>query len=107
MTAKKRRLESLEARARAWEAAHVPTVELSGFLFAVLDTVEGEAGPDAAAQVGRCIVEGQAVRVLSALEGKTAAQLGVIGQRAGLPVGDFAGMTAPELARLCVQWGQA
>ncbi|CAM3623087.1 hypothetical protein [Deinococcus frigens] len=106
MTAKRKRIEALEAKRRAFLASHVRRSDLSGLLFAVLDVVEGEAGPEAAARCGRRVVEGQAARVLSALEGKTAAQLEDLARRVGLPVGDFAGLTAPALARLSVQWGQ-
>jgi hypothetical protein len=100
---KRARLEALEEKRRAFEASHVRRSEVRAMFFAVVEVVEDEAGADVGARVAGRVVELQAGRVLSALAGKTAAQLEDLARRAGLPVGDFAGMTAPDLARLSFQ----
>ncbi|MDL2343100.1 hypothetical protein QOL99_02935 [Deinococcus sp. MIMF12] len=107
---KVRRVAALEARRREWEAAHVPLSDLPGFLFAVLSAVEAEAGADAAGQIAGRIVEEKAARVHALLSGLNAAQLGDVARRVGLPLPDFAGLSAADLARLYFDpatWGQA
>ena len=61
------RLEALEAKARARAADRLPLSDLPGFLFAVLEAVSEEAGPDVGARCGRRIVEGKARRVLEVM----------------------------------------
>lgn len=95
-----RRVTALERERREWEARHVRRSDIPGFLFAVLSVVGEEAGADVGARVGRGIVEYQAGRVLSALQGKTAAEREALARRVGLPLQDLAGLSAPELARL-------
>lgn len=60
------RVGKLEAKRRAFDAAHVPLSDLPGFLFAVLGVVFDEAGPDVGGRVARRVVEAKAAR-LSAL----------------------------------------
>lgn len=59
------RVGKLEAKRRAFEASHVPRSDLPGFLFAVLEVVSQEAGPDVGGRVARRIVEAKAARVLA------------------------------------------
>lgn len=94
------RLGRLEAKRRAFQAAHVRVSDLPGFLFAVLDVVGQEAGPDTAGRCAERMLEGQAARVHDLLSGLTVAQLEDVGRRAGLPVESLRGKSAPELARL-------
>lgn len=57
------RLGRLEAKRRAFLAEHVRVSDLPGLLFAVLDIVGQEAGPDVGGRVARRIVEAKAARV--------------------------------------------
>lgn len=62
MTAKKR-LEALEAQRRAFEAAHVPRSDLPGFLLAVLEAVQEEAGQAAFQRVAGRVIGQKSERV--------------------------------------------
>lgn len=57
------RLEALEAKARARAADRLPLSDLSGCLFAVLEVVGEEAGPDVGARCARRLLEEKAARV--------------------------------------------
>lgn len=63
MKGKRARLEALEARRQAWEAAHVPLSDVPGFLLAVLQIVEDEAGTETAGRVAGRMVGEKARRV--------------------------------------------
>ena len=63
MSSKQTRLAQLEAAQQKWAAEHVPRSELLGYLTAVLNIVEEEAGPDVAARVGGRVVSSKAQRV--------------------------------------------
>lgn len=62
------RVEALEAKRRKWEAEHLPASDIPGFLFAVLNVVFDEAGPDVGARVAGRIV-GEKARRVAALAG--------------------------------------
>ncbi|WP_295817062.1 hypothetical protein [uncultured Deinococcus sp.] len=64
------RVAALEAKRRAFDAAHIPFSEVSGFLLAVLEVVQEEAGQAAFQDVAGRIV-GEKTRRVAALTGGT------------------------------------
>lgn len=65
-----KRLSELEAQRRAFEAAHVRRSDLPGFLFAVLQVVQEEAGTPTFQRVACRIVQGKAARVSALARGE-------------------------------------
>lgn len=64
------RVGRLEAKRRAFDAAHIPFTDVSGFLLAVLEVVQEEAGQAAFRDVAGRIV-GEKARRVAALTGGT------------------------------------
>lgn len=64
-----KRLAALESQRRAFDAAHIPLSDVPGFLLAVLDVVEAEAGHAAFQDVAGRIVREKAQRVAALARG--------------------------------------